>query len=216
MIVVVGSPSARVFTGGPALAAGLVANVAVVAAQAGAAVQIVGRVGEDPLGEAVLLDLAGRGVGHVAVLRDAGRPTPWETADDADEAPSTVGDDDGTAPPRATDPGGPTIDAADIELALSYLPDYSVLVVAERLAPEARAVVASAAGWNGSSVVVVGGPDDLAGLPDEATAFEPPDGDPDGAFAAMVGTYAAGLDRGEDPRSAFAAATAAVGSNPAG
>ena len=42
--------------------------------------------------------------------------------------------------------------------------------------------------------------------------FAQPDADPDGAFAAMVGTYAAGLDRGEHPRDAFGAASAAVGS----
>jgi hypothetical protein len=46
--------------------------------------------------------------------------------------------------------------------------------------------------------------------------FAPPDdGDPDGAFAAMVGAYAAGLDRGDDPKAAFAAASTAVASSPA-
>jgi pfkB family carbohydrate kinase len=216
VIVVVGSPSARASAGMPAVAAGLAANIAVVAARAGAAVQIVGRVGDDSLGEAVLLDLAARGVGHVAVLRDAGRPTRMETADEPGENAPDVGDDEAGEVGGAASAGldQPTVDAADLELALSYLPDYSVLVVAERITREARAVVGAAAGWNSSSVVVVGGAEELAGLPDDVTAFAPPDGDPDGAFAAMVGTYAAGLDRGEDPRAAFKVASGAVGSNP--
>jgi hypothetical protein len=40
----------------------------------------------------------------------------------------------------------------------------------------------------------------------------PDDGDPDGSFATMVGAYAAGLDRGDDPKAAFDAAAASVGS----
>jgi hypothetical protein len=53
-------------------------------------------------------------------------------------------------------------------------------------------------------------------VPDDATVFEAPtDGDPEGAFAAMVGAYAAGLDRGEDAKAAFDAASLAVGSNAA-
>ena len=39
-------------------------------------VQLVGRVGEDPAGEATLLALARDGIGHVATLRDPARPTP--------------------------------------------------------------------------------------------------------------------------------------------
>lgn len=209
MIVVVGSPRAlREPDAGSVAAVGLASEVALVAVRDGARVQLIGRVGEDAAGEAVLLDLAQRGVGHVAVLRDAGRPTP-EIAGDAfdevaDEAVDSVDDRSELVP---------TLDAADLELALSYLPEYGVIVVAEQLPAAALRVVADAARWAGAALVVVGPPDEVAGLPEDATAFAPPAGDDTGAFAEMVGMYAAGLDRGEDPRSAFDAATAAVGSS---
>ena len=75
MIVVVGSPIAEPV--GPAIrAGGLGADIARRATASGAAVQIVGRVGEDAAGDEVLLSLAAAGIGHVAVLREPGRPTP--------------------------------------------------------------------------------------------------------------------------------------------
>jgi len=87
---------------------------------------------------------------------------------------------------------------------------------ASTLDPAAIRVVAEAAGWSGAALVVVGRPATPDGLPANVTIFDPPDdGDPDGAFAAMVGAYAAGLDRGDDPRDAFTAASAAVGSTAA-
>jgi sugar/nucleoside kinase (ribokinase family) len=211
VIVVVGSPRARSGRDGPVEAAGLAALVAAAGAQAGSLVEIVGRVGEDAAGEAVLLDLARRGVRHVAVLRDAERPTAVLPADIADDLEA---ESDPEPEPRGND-AQPTLDAADLELALSYLPEYAVIVVAEPLSSSALRVVAEAAGWSEAALVVVGAAADLAGLPDNATVFAPPDGDPDGAFAAMVGAYAAGLDRGDDPRAAFAAATTAVASSPA-
>jgi hypothetical protein len=159
----------------------------------------------------VLLDLARRGVRHVAVLRDAERPTAVLPADIADDLEA---ESDPEPEPRGND-AQPTLDAADLELALSYLPEYAVIVVAESLSSGALRVAADAAGWSEAALVVVGAAADLAGLPDNATVFAPPDGDPDGAFAAMVGAYAAGLDRGDDPRAAFAAATTAVASSPA-
>jgi hypothetical protein len=184
--------------------------MALAAAAAGGSVQIVGRVGEDRAGEAVLLDLARRGVGHVAVLRDSGRPTAEMSAVSADDVALEA--DPGPASHVASPP--PTLDPADIELALSYLTEYAVIVVAEPLAASALRVVTDATAWSGARLVVVGVPDDLAGLPEDATVFAPPDdGDPEGAFAAMVGAYAAGLDRGDDPKAAFAAAASAVGSN---
>lgn len=213
MIVVVGSPSAEVVEDASVAAGGVGARIAIAAARAGAPVQVVGRVGEDPDGDGVLLDLARHGVGHVAVLRDAGRPTRRVVvpplADILDDAAGGSGD---TA---AHDE--PTLDAADLELALSYLTEYAVIVVAESLGQAAMRVVADAAAWGSAAlVVVVGVPDELSSVPESATVFEPPaDGNPDGAFATIVGAYAAALDRGEDPRTAFDAATAAVGSTAA-
>ena len=213
MIVVVGSPRARSAGDGHVEAAGLAAQVAVAGAQAGSMVEIVGRVGEDAPGEAVLLDLARRGVRHVAVLRDAERPTAALPADLADDLEAEA--DPEPEPPRDPD-DMPTLDAADLELALGYLPEYAVIVVAEPLSPGALRVVADATGWSEAALVVVGASADLAGLPEDATVFAAPaDGDPDGAFAALVGAYAAGLDRGDEAGAAFAAATTAVASSPA-
>lgn len=184
--------------------------VAIAAAAAGATAQLVGRVGEDPAGEAALLDLARHGVGHAAVMRDPGRPTAVLPAPGDDDAI----DADGTSTPEDTS-GASTLDAADLKLAFDYLPEYSVIVVAEPLAPATLAVAVGAATWSGSALVVVGAAG-LAGLPDDATVFEPPsDGDTEGAFAAMVGAYAAGLDRGDEAKAAFDAASLAVGSNAA-
>ena len=154
----------------------------------------------------MLLDLVRRGVGHVALLRDAVRATPVastiENALDDDRHPSQ--------------PDAFSLDAGDIQLALSYLPEYQVIVVAEPLDDAAMAVVVDAASWSGAALVVVGRPSASDRLPADVTIFDPPgDGDPEGAFAALVGTYAAGLDRGDDPRLAFEAAAAAVGSTAA-
>jgi hypothetical protein len=207
VIVVVGNPVARADTESDRVAAGLAAGIAISAAAAGGGTQLVGRVGEDAAGESVLLDLARHGVGHAAVLRDPARPTaeiPAADDDAVDGDPGASGD-----PPPATS----TLEAADLKLAFDYLPEYSVIVVAERLAPASLRVAVDAAAWSGAALVVVGRPDDLTGLPDDATVLAAPDdGDPDGAFAAMVGTYAAGLDRGDEPKSAFEAAVATVGS----
>jgi hypothetical protein len=212
VIVVVGSPRARLGASGTVVAAGLAADVAAAAASAGAPVQIVGRVGEDAAGEGALLDLAQRGVGHVAVLRDAARATRLDEPEPVSDEPDAFDTDE---PPMGTPEDDPAIDAADLELALRYLPDYRVIVLAEPMAPDALRVATAAVGWSGSALVVVGDAGDQAGLPDDVTVFARPDADPDGAFAAMVGTYAAGLDRGEHPRDAFQAASAAVGSTAA-
>jgi sugar/nucleoside kinase (ribokinase family) len=211
VIVVVGNPSARASTDGPAVSAGLPAHVAIAAVAAGGSAQIVGRVGEDPAGEAALIDLARHGVGHAAVLRDPTRPTLVTAAATEEDAL----EDASTGDVAAADPIS-TLDAADLQLAFDYLPEYAVIVVAEPLAPPALAVAVGAAAWSASALVVVGRADDLAGLPDDATVLDAPgDGDPDGSFATMVGTYAAGLDRGDDPRAAFEAAAATVGSTAA-
>jgi len=212
VIVVVGNPVVRAAVDGPAVAAGLPARVAIAAVAAGATAQIVGRVGEDPAGEAALLDLARHGVGHAAILRDPSRPTPVLAAPGDDDAL----DADGTHAEAALAASASTLDAADLKLAFDYLPEYSVIVVAEPLVAATLAIAVGAAAWSGSALVVVGS-GGLEGLPENATVFDPPaDGDPDGAFAAMVGAYAAGLDRGENPKAAFEAASQAVGSNAAG
>src|SRR5215207_5958017 len=125
MIVVVGSPHLR-FRASKQEAAGTAVGVGSAAATAGADVELVGKIGDDPAGEVVLLDLAARNVGHVAILRDPSRPTPETAEPDGDAEPFREPDREQRSTNTAA---GPTLEPADIELALRYLPDYRVLVV---------------------------------------------------------------------------------------
>jgi hypothetical protein len=227
VIVIVGSPIAEP-SGHAIVAGGLTSEIARRCALAGAAVQVVGRVGEDAAGDQVLLALAAAGIGHVAVLREPGRPTPTAAPtrdgsaspdgpalgeallDESDLSDGASGPADGNAP--AGGPAGLSVDAADLELALRYVPDYRVLVVAGDLDRSALDAVVAAAGWSGAHLVVL--PPDgasMTAIPDMATALQRPATDPDGAFAAMVAGYAVALDRGDEPGSAFAAAQRAGG-----
>ena len=214
MIVVVGQPL-FLGTDDGGLPAGLPARISLAAASQGRSVQLVGKAGEDPEGDAVVLGLASGGVGHVAFLRDAGMSTPLapELVDDfqvPDDSDST-GEDVGRS--RGEELGGPVLDSADVELALRYLTDYSVVVLAEAADEELGRVVASAAGWSGAMLIVVVSPGGVIpnGLPPDAIVFEAPDADPDGVFATMVGSFAAALDDGSDPATAFRSTVAAEG-----
>ncbi|HET7029388.1 MAG TPA: hypothetical protein VFI34_02665 [Candidatus Limnocylindrales bacterium] len=214
MLVVVGSPSARL-EGGDVRADGIAAGVAQAAVAAGGSVQIVGRVGEDPLGDGVLLDLAAAGVGHVAVLRAAGEATPLALppsgrADDAAPGEALAGDAT-FDPPSPMPAAGLRLDAADLELALRYLPDYRVIVAAADLDPAALTSVVAAASWSGARLVVlVGGDPGTPNLPPDATVLAQP-ADADEAFSAVVARYAVELDRGSEPAAAFAAASSGAG-----
>src|SRR6476661_586577 len=72
-------------------------RVALAAARGGAAVQVVGKTGDDETADGVVLDLARGGVGHVALLRDSARATPIEAAlPDAVDEPESDEDPDPT------------------------------------------------------------------------------------------------------------------------
>lgn len=209
MIVVIGSPHLR-FRGSRQEAAGPAVGIGAAAATAGADVELVGKIGDDPAGEVVLLDLAGRSIGHVAILRDPSRPTP-ETADpdatDADPFEELGGE------AQPTDmPAGLVLEPADIDLALRYLPDYRVLVVADPVSAASLAVVVAASRWSGAALIVLvpHGSEPPADV-GEATILETPESDPDDAFGSVVGAYAAALDRGEEPAEAFATASQSAG-----
>lgn len=218
-MIVVGSPL-LVATEAGSRAGGFAVAVARAAAGAGARVEIVGKVGEDPAGDAVLLDLAASGIGHVAVLRNPGRPTGIEVPPaEPESAPfdepgvAAAGRDGGGVVVGAPPPQGAPLDAADIGLALRYIPEYRAIVTAEPLAPDALEAAAAAARWAGAALVVViaaGDPPPTA-LGPEATVLEAQADDPDGTFARVVGEYAARLDRGEPPAEAFAAASSGTG-----
>ena len=177
MLAVIGSPSflpglTPDAAGG---AGGLAAGVARAAAAAGAEVQLVGKVGEDPAGDAVLISLARGGVGHLALLRDAGSATPMLRPDPTEVDPGdteplaalAAGGDagDGRASERGAraarseagwspEPGLP-LEPADISLGLRYLRDFRVLVAADPLDEPSAAVVAEAAAFAGAALVVI-------------------------------------------------------------
>jgi sugar/nucleoside kinase (ribokinase family) len=208
VIVVVGQPLYRSTDEGTSVD-GLAARIAVAAAALGRSVQLVGKAGEDPEGDAVILALARGSVGHVAVLRDAGMATPIA-------APPVEDDPDESSAPVETVSSTTRFDAADIELALRYLIDFSVVVLAVPADPDIARVVAAAAGWGDASLIVVLPvaapiPD---GLPADAIVFEAPDTDPDGVFATMVGSFAAALDDGGDRAAAFHATIEEAGWTP--
>ena len=111
------------------------------------------------------------------------------------------------------DPSGgtPRLDAADLDLGLRYLAECQVLVVAEPLPADVVRVAAEAAAYHGAALVV-GAADaaDSTDLPDDATVLQMPDGD-EGAFATLVGIYAAKLDSGVPVADAWREAVEASG-----
>jgi hypothetical protein len=227
MIVVVGLPAYRE-TGGEGWVGGVAAGVAIAAREAGCAVELAGKVGDDAAGDAVVLVLGQLGIGHAALLRDATRPTPLLV-----EVEAAAGDDEASAAAVADEvaggepPGGaagvtsgpgllpadpaerPALEAADVALGLQYLSGISVVVLAEPLPAEAVAAAVEGVAFCGAQLVVVSASGaTLPTLPAGATALEAPSDD-DGSFARLVGVFAVGLDGGLPAAEAF---TAAVGS----
>jgi hypothetical protein len=219
MIVVVGSPIGRL-ADGSIVAAGTASRVALAAARAGRTVQLVGRTGDDPTADALILDLARGGVGHVALLRDPARITPLEPWPDPDadaDPPDTGAEASGvTASGGLDDPAEAArlgLDAADVDLGLRYLTDFAVVVLAEAVGPGIVEVVGDAVRWADARLVLVvaAGGAVPRGLPPDAIVFEAPPTDPDGVFAALVGSFAAALDDGAEPGDALRASLATGG-----
>ena len=220
MIVVIGCPVVTP-SDGPDRAGGLGASIARAAARSGATVQLVGKVGDDPDGDAVLIALAQAGVEHVAVLRDPAHRTPARAARppgpevDLGDEPSAAVLLAADEPPPVEEPEHLRLDAGDLELALRYLVDYRVIVVTEPVDEDAARVIADAAAFAPAEAVVVLAPGaSVAPSLSGATVLEGPDHD-DGPFADLVGAFAAGLDRGDPGSGAFRAAADAIGWEPA-
>jgi hypothetical protein len=155
---------------------------------------LVGSVGDDAAGEEVALALGVAGVGHAALLRDPAGVTPRVDVD---------GIETGVPLPR--------LDASDIDLGLRYVPECRVLVVADPLDEGGLRVAAEAATYHDAALVLLIAQDQSPDrLPEGATVLEVPDHD-DGAFAALVGRYAAGLARGVGANDAWQEAVHAEG-----
>jgi hypothetical protein len=224
VIVIIGSPSlVPADPGGRSIAAGRSIEVAHGATAGGAQVQLVGKVGDDPAGDALLLALTDAGIGHVAMLRDPSRRTPVAPIAPGDDEAMLPDDDDesetaapaGPASAGVSDEPVPMIDAGDLDLALRYLPDHSVVVVAEPLETDALAVVAADCSYVAAAlVVIIEPPSELLDTPPGATLLEAPRFDPDGVFGRTVGRFAAALDRGSSGAEALAEATAGTGWRP--
>jgi hypothetical protein len=220
VIVVIGQPVLTRVDGNP-VPTGSAARIALTAADRGAAVQLIGKVGDDPDGEALVLALAQGHVGHVALLRDAAHRTPVQV-DDADAIDAELAEPDDFLAPEAGRPGGgradrPALDVGDIDLGLRYLTEFRVVVVADELDETGLRVAADAAGWNNGTLVAVvpAGRPEPAGLPPDAIVLGSPGADPDGVFDQLVGQLAAAIDAGADPRAAFTEAVSGAGWEPA-
>jgi sugar/nucleoside kinase (ribokinase family) len=216
VIVVIGALGLRGTIDEPA-PDGLAPEIARSAAVAGARVELISKAGDDPAGDAVLLALAREGVGHVATLRDPARltpvrPRPDEPTDPADPSvdsdPAADVEDAATLVAASLDDPEPTLDAADISLALRYLTDFEVLV-AVHASPELLAEAVSAASWSGARLVVVVEPetDVPGGLPADALVVAAAADDAEGV-GVRIGRYTAALSRGDDAAEAYRELTA--------
>lgn len=205
MIVVVGDVAARASESSGMVPAGFAATVATAAAGAGSKVEFVARLGENEAGDAVILALARAGIGHVATLRDAGRDTPVISSTD-DAADTDIEDDPRSAPTAA--PRGPGLDAADIGLALRYLSDYRVIVVAHPSDGDVLGEAIASAGWAGAHLIVITSPGLEIVVPDDAIVVAAEPGAE--AVADRVGRYAAAVDAGGPLDTAYAALTGAT------
>ncbi|MGZ6273015.1 MAG: hypothetical protein ACXWM8_01805, partial [Candidatus Limnocylindrales bacterium] len=182
MIVVVGLPAYADGPGGEECAGGLAVEVAASAQRRGGAVELVGKVGNDGAGDAVVVALGRLGIGHAALLRDPARPTPVLTATQRDESAE--------APPEEPevrllpeDPvARPALDAADVELALRFLPQASVIVLAEPISESTVEAGIQAAAYSAARLIVLVAPGAMApSVPPGTTVLEAPAED-DGSF----------------------------------
>ena len=223
MIVVIGQPVLR-RAGSEAAVAGSAGRIAVAAAGRGSTVQLIGKVGEDPDGDALVLALARADVGHVALLRDPTRATPRlvEPPDEADGAIEAAlqAEPDVVAPVATLEPADPALrpalEPADIDLGLRYLTEFSVVVVATPIDAAVSAIVGAAAGWSSATLIVLTTDGSTPpGLTDDAIVLEAPSADPDGPFDRLVGELAAALDRGVPTDEAFRELVATAGWQPA-
>jgi hypothetical protein len=202
MIAVVGLAAYRTTPDGQGTAGGLAVDVATEAVRQGATAELVGKVGDDGAGDGVVVGLGRLGIGHAAFLRDPARPTPMmafepsDGGDDGDDSPVIT-----LVPAEAT--ARPALEAGDVQLALRYLAEARVVVVVDQLTDAALGAAVEGAQFAGARLIVLvpaGSP--LPSVPAEATVLEAPPAD-DGSFGRVVGAFAAALDSGMEPETAF-------------
>jgi len=215
MIVVVGLPAYADSPDGEKCAGGLAVEVAAAATRRGGKVELVGKVGNDGAGDAVVVALGRMGVGHAALVRDPLLPTPVLAAAAASDAAAEIDDVDGGSRLLPEDPAArPSLDAGDIDLALKFLPQAGVVVLADALPDAAIAVAAEGAAFATARLIVLVPTGAVPpAVADDATVLEMPTDD-DGSFGRLVGVFAAALDTGADAKAAFREAVSAAGWEP--
>jgi hypothetical protein len=210
VIVVIG-PVHLLGEGTDATPGGPSGDIARAAVLDGAAVELIAKVGDDPPGDALLVALAQAGIGHVAVLRDAVHPTAIRRTTDLasiedaiDGVSETVAaTTDWTVPPESA----PVLDADDVGLALRYLSAYRV-IVAVRPAAAVLVQALAAADWATAAIIVI---DPVVAVDGDVPAGtvvlslndQPDPGSAPSEVAARIGRYAAALDRGDAPSTAW-------------
>jgi len=220
VIVVIGSPVA-VRRGKRILPAGRPVALAEAVKAAGGEAQLVGKVADDLAGDAIVIDLGRRGIGHAALARAESGLTPSgtiatedddesEPLDGADAPAVEAAEEAPPATPGAALPNGIALDAADVKLALGYLPEIGAIVVGAPLADDAARVVAEAAAYHEVPLVVLVEPG--AATPPafgSAIVLEAPEAEE--SFDRLVGAFAVRLERGAEAADAFRDAVAAGG-----
>ena len=145
-------------------------------------------------------------------LRDPAQPTSIQLPGPDPEPADLLGGEPDPAGPGASLSSGPPLQPADVELALSYLTSFRVLVATDDLPREVIPACVDGAAFAGAHLVVLvregAAPPD--GLPVGVTVLAAPAND-EGAFAALVGGYAAAVDGGTEPAEAFRATTRSSG-----
>jgi len=110
------------------------------------------------------------------------------------------------------------LEAADLDLALHYLPDIRAIVLVQP-GPAVIPPATAAATWSDAGFVVVGPVDrDAVAALDAATpsaiVLDPPATDPDRTFAGFVAALAVRLDLGEAPSAAWSSTVDALAVDP--
>jgi sugar/nucleoside kinase (ribokinase family) len=215
VIVVIGLPAYADSPDGEKCAGGLAVEIAAAAVRRGGTVELVGKVGNDGAGDAVVVALGRMGVGHAALLRDPVLPTPVFAAAPVDEDAAELDSDLPAGRLLPEDPAArPALEAADVDLALKFLPQAGVVVLSGPLPEAAVTAAVDGAAFAGARLIVLVSHGAVpATLPAEATVLETPPDD-DGSFGRMVGIFAGALDAGVDPVVAFREAVGSAGWEP--
>jgi hypothetical protein len=103
------------------------------------------------------------------------------------------------------------LEPADLDLALRYLPEVRVIVLAGEAATLGP-TAAEAAAWSNAALIVVIADGEAPDVTDDrATVLVAPASDPDAAFAGFVADLAVRLDAGEAPLEAWRTLSALLG-----